>query len=97
MEVPRLVVKLELQLPAYTTATIMPDLGRICNLYRSSRQHQILNPLREARDQTHNLVVPSWICFLLHHDGNSHKQRFLIEIVKQEKVFSFGRKEGGEG
>jgi len=27
MEVPKLVVELKLQLPAYTTATAMPDLG----------------------------------------------------------------------
>ena len=97
MEVPRLGVQLELQLPAYTTATTPPDPSCIFDLHHSSQQRRILNPLSEARDQTHNLVVPSWICFLLHHDGNSHKQRFLIEIVKQEKVFSFGRKEGGEG
>ena len=45
MEVPRLGVQLELQLLAYTTATAKPDLSHICNLYRSSRQHQILNPL----------------------------------------------------
>ena len=31
--------------------------------YTGSPQHQILNPLSEARDQTHNLMVPSRICF----------------------------------
>ena len=50
MEVPRLGVELELQLPAYTTATAMPDSSRICDLHHSSWQHQILNPLSEARD-----------------------------------------------
>ena len=39
MEVPRLGVKSELQLPAYSTATAMPDLSCICNLHRSSCQH----------------------------------------------------------
>ena len=63
MEIPRLGVELELQLPAYTTATAMPDLSCICELHHSSQQCQILNPLSEARDQTHNLMVPSWICF----------------------------------
>ena len=29
----------------------------------SSWQGGVLNPLREARDQTHNLMVPSWIRF----------------------------------
>ena len=36
MEVPRLVVELELQLQAYTTATEMPELNRICGLHHSS-------------------------------------------------------------
>ena len=40
MEVPRLGVQLELQLPAYTTAT--PDLSLICDLYHSSLQHRPL-------------------------------------------------------
>ena len=51
MEVPRLGVESELQLQTYTTATAVPDLSQICDLYHSSQQHQILNPLREARDQ----------------------------------------------
>ena len=50
MEVPRLEVKMELKLLAYTTATATPDLSLICDLYHSSRQCQILNPLGEARD-----------------------------------------------
>ena len=54
MEVPRLEVKLELQLPAYATAAAMPDPSY--NLHHSSWQHQILNPLREAMDQTHVLM-----------------------------------------
>ena len=46
MEVPRLWVKLELQLRplAYTTATAMPDLSHICDVHRSSQQCQIFNP-----------------------------------------------------
>ena len=43
MEVPRLGVKSELQLPAYTTATVTPDLSPICNLHYILWQHQILN------------------------------------------------------
>ena len=30
-------------------------------LHHSSGQRQILNPLSEARDGTHNLMVPGWI------------------------------------
>ena len=33
MEVSRLGVESELQLPAYTTATPMPDLSRLCSLH----------------------------------------------------------------
>ena len=65
MEVPRLGVEAELQLLAYTTATAVPDLSRICNPHHSSWQWQrrILNPLNDARDQTRNLMVTSRICF----------------------------------
>ena len=56
MEIPRLGVKLELQLPAYTTATAIVtatlDLSCICDLHRSSQQHWILNPPNGARDGT---------------------------------------------
>ena len=48
MEVPKLEVTSELQLPAYTTATAMPDPSRICDLHRSSRQRQIPDPLSAA-------------------------------------------------
>ena len=64
MEVPRLGVQLELQLLAYTTATATPDLSLVCNIRHSSRQCRIFNPLSEARDETRNLTVPSWIRFL---------------------------------
>ena len=50
MEVPRVGVSLELQMPAYTTATATPDLSYVCDLHRSSLQHRILNSLSEARD-----------------------------------------------
>ena len=63
MEFPRLEVQLELQLPTYTTATAMQDSSHICDLHHSSQQCQLLNPLSEARDPTHNLMFPSWNCF----------------------------------
>ena len=43
--------------------TAILDLSCIRDLHHSSQQHQILNPLIEARDRTCNLMVPSWICF----------------------------------
>ena len=63
MEVPRLGIKSELQLLAYTTATAMQDPSCICDLHHSSWQCHILNPLSKPRDGTYNLMVPSWICF----------------------------------
>ena len=50
MEVPRLGVKVELELLACTTATAMPDLSYICNLHGSLWQCWVLNPLSGARD-----------------------------------------------
>ena len=52
MEVPRQGVKLELQLPAYTTATATPNLRLVCTLHHSSQQCWIPNPLSRARDRT---------------------------------------------
>ena len=63
MEVPRLGVKLELQLPVYTRATATPDPSRIFDLHHSSQQCRILNPLSMARDRTLNLMVSSQILF----------------------------------
>ena len=37
---------------AYATATATPDPSCICDLCHSLWQHWILNPVREARDQT---------------------------------------------
>ena len=59
MEIPRLGVQSQLQLPVTATQ----DPSHVCDLHYSSQQCQILNPLSEARDQTRNLMVPSWIRF----------------------------------
>ena len=71
MEVPRLGVGSELQLLAYITATVMSDLSCVCNLHHSSRQCQILGPLSQTRDQTHNPRGSQSDSFLLHHNRNS--------------------------
>ena len=63
MEVPRIWAKLELQLPAYTTATTTLDPSHVCNLHHSSWQCQIFNPLSEARDWTYILMNASQIAF----------------------------------
>ena len=63
MEVLRLGVELELQLPAWTTATATQDLSHVFDLHHSSWQRQILNPLSETRDQTCNLMATSQVPF----------------------------------
>ena len=63
MEVPRLAVESELQLLAYATATVTLDLSHICDRHHNSWQHQILNPLREAKDRTYIRMDTSQIHF----------------------------------
>ena len=57
MEVPRLGVKLELQLLAYTTATAMKDLSCVCDLHHSSGQCPVLNPLSHNRNSLFLLFI----------------------------------------
>ena len=52
MEVPRVGVKLELQLQAYATAIATPDPSHICALHCGLWQCLVLNPLSEAKDGT---------------------------------------------
>ena len=52
MEFPRVGVKWELQLPAYTRATATVDPSCICDIHHSSGQRWISDPLSEARDRT---------------------------------------------
>lgn len=59
MEVPRLGVTSELQLPVYTSATATWDPSRLCDLRHSSRQCWILNPRTQARDRTRR-EAPLW-------------------------------------
>ena len=71
MEVPRLGVESELQLPAYTTATATLDLSHACNPHHGSRQCGIPDPLSKAWDRTRILTDPSWVLNLLSHSRNS--------------------------
>ena len=94
MKVPRLGVKLELQLLAYTIATAMQDLRCICDLHYSSWQCQILNPLSEARDQIHIFMilvgfvaaVPQWefleITFLLNFKFSDIRVSIVNQLPK---------------
>ena len=73
MEILRLGVQSELQLPAYTTT--MPDLSCVCDLHHSSRQCQILNSLREDKNETRNLMVPSGFVSIARQEL-PHSERF---------------------
>ena len=70
MEVPKLGIELELQLPAYTTAILDPS--SIYELCCSLWQYRIVNSPKEASDQTHILMGTSWVLNPLSHNGNSH-------------------------
>ena len=62
MEIPRL----EICLIAAVAATLHhshSNLGSELRLQPTSQQHWIINPLSEARDRTHNLMVPHRIHF----------------------------------
>ena len=50
-------------MPTHTTATATHDPSRVCDLYLSSRQRRILNPLSVVRDRTHILMDTSQIRF----------------------------------
>ena len=76
MEIPKLGLKLELQLLAYAMATATPDPSRNCDLHRSSWQCQILNTLSEARSWTCILMDTIPVCNPLSHNGNSLFKKF---------------------
>ena len=83
MDVPRLGVELELQLLAYAkvTATETPDPSCVCNLHLSSWQHQILNPLNEARDWTPVLRDTSRICSYGATTGTPTETSLMATVV----------------
>ena len=62
---------------------------RLCDLHHSSRQHQILNSLSEARDQTCVLMNTSQVLFPLSHNGNSLFFFLFFEIWKITINFCF--------
>ena len=79
MEVPRLGIELELQLPAYTTDTdtAMQDPSCICDLHHSSQQRQIFNPLSEARVEP----TSSWI--LVRLITTEPRRELLLKVFNQ--------------
>ena len=83
MSVPRLGVELELQLPAYTTATAIPDPScHLQRVYHGSQHCWILNQLSKARDQTRILMDASWVHNSLSHNGSYNQRLFRKKIFK---------------
>ena len=52
-------------------------------IHHSSRQRRILNPLSEAGDQSHNLMVPSWIRFRCATTGTPDPYHFYPWPLEQ--------------
>ena len=78
IEVPGLGVKLEIQLPAYITATATLDLNHICDLHLSLQQRHILNPwampgIEPASSET--------LCQVLNPLSHSTSSLFLIAAL----------------
>ena len=63
MEVPRLGVESELQLPACATAAATQDLSCISHRQHSLQQCWIPHPLSKVSDQTFILMDTSWMHF----------------------------------
>ena len=79
----RLGFELKLQLPGCATTTAMCDPSHICNLNYSSQQHQILNLLSEAKDQTHIFMDTSQV-----HDLMSRNRTPWIFYVESHAVYT---------
>ena len=82
---------MELQLPAYTTATATLDPSHICDLCHS----WILNPLSEVRDQIHIVMDTSWILNSLSHNGNSSTWAPLAFRPENSLLWEEDGREGG--
>ena len=91
MEIPRLRVKLVPQPLAYTTAIATPDLSPICDLCSCLRQHWILNPLSETRNQTQILMDTSWVLKPLSHNQELWDKESLNRSWNNIMSWSFGK------
>ena len=88
MAVPRLGVELDLQLPAWTTATATPDPSHICHLHGSLQQCQILNPLSQVEPTSSKRQCQ--VFNLLNHNGNSGHSDSWSFFLWSFRIFSEG-------
>ena len=81
MEVLRLGIKSELQLPAYTIATATADTSRVCGLRFSLWQCRFLNPLSEASILMDTMSGSFLFCvFLGVHPQHMEVSRLGVEL-----------------
>ena len=68
-----------------------PITAVAAGLHQRHSNARLPNPLSEARDQTHNLTVPSWDSFPLHHDRNSlcDLNMYIKDNLSQRGYFHF--------
>ena len=84
MKIPRLGVKLALQLLDLPNSHSQSKAGPKPHLPptpHSSGQCQILNPLSEARNWTHILMDPSWVCYHWATTGTPHWPLWTPSLV----------------
>ena len=89
MEVLRLGVESELQLPVYAIAMGTLDLSPFCELSHSSQQHRVFDPLSEVRDRTHILLNNSQVLNPLSYSGSSNGPHFVYPLIS---LCTFGLK-----
>ena len=68
-------------------AAAMRAMSGVCELHHNSRQCGILNPLREPRDWTCNLMVPGWICFCCAMTGTPGSTFFFVRKKMKARNF----------
>ena len=63
----------------------------ICNLYHSSGQHQIPDPLSEARNRTHSLMDTNWVrlhCTTKGTPKHFFLNKFFMYFIKVWLIYS---------
>ena len=71
MEVPRLGVILELQLPAYAGATAMQDLSHVCNLHHThGHTGSLTHWVRPGTEPTSSWILVGFVSTALQWDSN---------------------------
>ena len=82
MEVPGL--RVEWELPAYTTATATPVLSHICNLHHSLQQHRSLTQWARPGIRPASSGIVCQVLNPLSHNGNSLSYFCLISSIWQK-------------